>query len=146
MEKEIELLRCINRISSEYKKMRHNVSGRGKDFGMKGNGRILQKIVHNPGITQKELAKMLDIRPQSLTEVLGKLEEKGYIERKRSQEDRRVITLYITEAGKEKSAQLHDLRYKSAQRLFSSLDEKEIDELLVLLNKVIDNSKGGDND
>jgi len=64
-----------------------------------GQGRILALLRIKPAISQKELATILDIRSQSLGELLAKLERQGYITRTPSTEDRRVMDIRLTEAG-----------------------------------------------
>lgn len=51
-------------------------------------------------ITQKELTYLLDMSKQALGELLSKLEKAGYITRKPSEEDRRMIIITLTEKGK----------------------------------------------
>ena len=53
-----------------------------------------------PEISQKELSDLLDMRPQSLGELLGKLERNGYITRTPSERDQRVLIIRLTDAGK----------------------------------------------
>jgi DNA-binding MarR family transcriptional regulator len=65
-----------------------------------GQGRILALLKLKPEISQKELSTILDIRSQSLGELLAKLENQGYITRTPSTEDRRVMNISLTEAGK----------------------------------------------
>lgn len=66
----------------------------------KGQGRILALLKMKPEISQKELSSILDIRSQSLGELLAKLERSGFITRTPSQEDRRVMEIRLTEAGR----------------------------------------------
>lgn len=66
----------------------------------RGQGRILALLSKVPEISQKELAFLLDIRPQSLGELLRKLEQSGLIERTPSPEDRRLMRVQLTPAGK----------------------------------------------
>jgi DNA-binding MarR family transcriptional regulator len=47
----------------------------------------------------KELGKCLYLDSGTLTPLLKKLEQKGYIERKRSEEDERNLIVHITEEG-----------------------------------------------
>jgi DNA-binding MarR family transcriptional regulator len=53
-----------------------------------------------PTISQKELGYLLDMRNQSLGELLVKLEKKGYIVRIASEEDKRTYTITLTELGR----------------------------------------------
>jgi DNA-binding MarR family transcriptional regulator len=52
-----------------------------------------------PEISQKELSFLLDIRQQSLGELLVKLERNGWIERSHSPTDRRGMDVKLTEEG-----------------------------------------------
>ena len=58
---------------------------------LRGQGRILSVLKLKPQITQKELSYLLDMRQQSLSELLAKLEGKGLITRQPSEEDRRIV-------------------------------------------------------
>ena len=49
---------------------------------------------------QRDMGYILNIRPQSLGEVLGKLERAGLVTRRTSEKDRRVLLVSITEKGR----------------------------------------------
>lgn len=68
---------------------------------LRGQGRVLAVIDSVGEISQRDLCAKLGVRPQSLGEVVTKLERQGYIERHTSEEDRRVQMIDITEAGRE---------------------------------------------
>ena len=65
----------------------------------RGQGRILKLLRLTPEISQRDLLDLLDMRPQSLGELLGKLERDGYITRTPLEEDRRVMMIRLTEKG-----------------------------------------------
>ena len=67
----------------------------------RGQGRILAMLKIQPEIATKDLAYLLGIRQQSLNELLNKMEKKGYVERKPSENDRRVMIVHLTEKGRE---------------------------------------------
>jgi DNA-binding MarR family transcriptional regulator len=68
-------------------------------------GRAHHRVVHfvgrNPGITVAELLDILRITKQSLARVLRQLIERGFIEQKTGEKDRRQRRLYLTGAGAE---------------------------------------------
>lgn len=64
-----------------------------------GQGRVLKVLKLKPEIAQKELSEILGMRPQSMGELLSKLEKKGYVTRTLSPDDKRVIIVHLTEAG-----------------------------------------------
>ncbi len=65
----------------------------------RGQGRVLAILKLQPEISQKELSYLLDMRNQSLGELLSKLEKSGAITREPSDEDRRSMNIKLTEEG-----------------------------------------------
>jgi DNA-binding MarR family transcriptional regulator len=65
-----------------------------------GEARALLYLVGRPGLTQVQLADLLDIQPITLTRQLDRLEKAGYVLRCASSEDRRVRLLHLTAQGK----------------------------------------------
>ena len=74
---------------------------RNGGFGdpLRGQGRVLALLAAKPSTTQRELSYLLDMRQQSLSELLAKLEEKGFVTREKSAEDGRVTVVQLTEEG-----------------------------------------------
>ena len=68
---------------------------------LRGQGRVLAVLDYTGEVSQRDLCVKLGVRPQSLGEVLTKLERQGYVERHASQEDRRLQMVNITDAGRE---------------------------------------------
>lgn len=66
---------------------------------LRGQGRVLALLAVKPETTQRELSYLLDMRQQSLSEILSKLEEKGYITREKSEQDGRVTVIKLTVEG-----------------------------------------------
>lgn len=65
----------------------------------RGQGRILAMLKIQPEIATKDLSYLLGIRQQSLNELLNKLEKNGYVERRPSETDRRVMVVHLTKKG-----------------------------------------------
>ncbi len=84
----------------------------------------------------KELGNRLFLDSGTLTPVLKSLEEKGYIRRRRSAEDERVLIAELTDAGAALKEQAASVPGKVAGCL--SLDEEEAAELRRLLYKLLD--------
>ncbi|MFN8471002.1 MAG: MarR family transcriptional regulator [Anaerolineae bacterium] len=75
----------------------------------RGQGRILALLKLRPEISQKDLSYLLDMRPQSLGELLAKLERNGYITRVPSETDRRAMDIRLTEKGAKAAEERVDL-------------------------------------
>ena len=97
----------------------------------RGRGRVLAALQMHSPIPTRELAYLLDIRQQSLNELLQKLEADGLVERRPSPTDRRVMLVHLTEAGR--GVKLGD----EAADYLSSLTDEEVASLTALLDKVI---------
>ena len=108
--------------------LRRSMMGHLRDHGpmgapYQGQGRILSLLKLKPEISQKELAHILNIRSQSLGELLAKLERSGYITRMPSEVDRRGMDICLTESGKAVSEQ--DVAPAHQESVFDCLSEEE---------------------
>lgn len=100
----------------------------------RGQGRILAMLKIQPEIATKDLAYLLGIRQQSLNEQLKKLEKGGYIERKPSEEDRRVMIVHLTEKGKAVEQEEPESRYR---KMFECLTKEELEQFGEYLDRII---------
>ncbi|NLN24054.1 MAG: MarR family transcriptional regulator [Clostridiales bacterium] len=109
-----------------------------------GRGRIIALLSERgcSGHTQKELAELLGVRPQSLSEALMRLEEDGLVRRERNEEDKRELRIFLTEAGKRLSLEINRGREKRAAEFFSPLTNEEKETLGILLKKLADAHTG----
>lgn len=98
----------------------------------RGQGRVLALLKMQPEISQKDLSFLLDMRPQSIGELLAKLEKNGYITRTQSEADRRIVNIKLTEAGEKATEQQH-----GRGELFDCLAEEERETLSVYLDRII---------
>ena len=85
---------------------------------------------------QQSLLRELRVRPGSLSELLGKLEQKGLIERERSESDRRRVIVRLTESGR----QALTPGEAAADDPFAVLTGEEQTALRALLEKVLGHS------
>ncbi|MCH5260013.1 MAG: MarR family transcriptional regulator [Lachnospiraceae bacterium] len=86
-------------------------------------------------ISVKELGQKLFLDSGTLTPVLKSLEEKGYVKRRRSSEDERVLIVEITEAGEKLKERAVSVPEKIAGCI--RLDTEEAMQLYRLLYKVL---------
>lgn len=98
----------------------------------RGRGRVLAALKMQSPIPTRELAYLLDIRQQSLNELLKKLQSDGLIERTPSEADRRVMMVALTGAGR--NARIGG----ATDDYLDVLTDEETDTLSGLLDKLID--------
>lgn len=61
---------------------------------------MLLRVSCGEGLSATQLARTIGVRPQSLTEIIGPLVEKGLVRRSESPEHRRVLKTSLTPAGR----------------------------------------------
>jgi DNA-binding MarR family transcriptional regulator len=126
--------------------MQHRMQRGPMGAPYQGQGRILSLLKLKPEISQKDLAHILDMRSQSLGELLAKLERSGYITRTPSHVDRRGMDIRLTESGR--AASEKDERPEGMESFFDCLSEEEqatLSDFLGRLNKSLEDrlSAGG---
>jgi len=100
----------------------------------RGQSQILQIIREHGTISQKELVSRLDMRPQSASEMIRKLEKKEYITREKSQTDKRIMNIHLTNRGKIAAQESDDFQ----PILLDALTHEEKEQFDHILTKLID--------
>jgi DNA-binding MarR family transcriptional regulator len=78
-----------------------------------------------------------------MTRLLDRLEEKGLMRRERSKDDRRVVSLRITGAGRTALPRLRDSTARVIQRMLTGFSAAEVSDLRGLLGRMIENGQPG---
>ncbi len=104
-----------------------------------GNPFMLFHIRRRPGITQKELARSMEISPASVAISVKRLETAGLILRQRDEQDGRVIHLFLTPAGEKMDAACATGRDFMIDSLYRGLTTEEVTAFSALLYKVTQN-------
>ena len=115
----------------------HGPHGHGPGKGhRRGQARVLTMVSMQEGINQKDLAFLLGIRPQTLGEMLQKLEGRGLVERKKSESDGRAVEVTLTDEGRARAAEIAERRKLAAADMFGTLTEDEKEQLAAILDKL----------
>jgi len=88
------------------------------------------------GINPTSLSHFQDVKKNTITSLLRGLEESGLIERAPDPSDRRAALVRISPAGRELVRSSAPARFAFMNRVTSSLDDSERDQLLLLLEKL----------
>lgn len=62
--------------------------------------RLLVRVFKEEGIAQARLAELLEIEPISVSRLIDRMQEAGWIERRTDDADRRVRSIYLTERSR----------------------------------------------
>jgi DNA-binding MarR family transcriptional regulator len=99
----------------------------------------LYKLAHGECATVAELARKLQSDPGAMTRALDRLEAKGLVARVRSSEDRRVVNLELTDAGREVAAVVPAVLAEVLNLHLAGFTEAEWRSLLGMLKRMRSN-------
>ncbi len=87
----------------------------------------------------KDLEKYMKIRKSTASELVSRLEKNGYVKTEKSQKDGRLKRLIVTEEGHEAHDRILQYLQEIDDRLVEGLSKEEVDTLVNLLNRLIQN-------
>ncbi|MCL5971739.1 MAG: MarR family transcriptional regulator [Firmicutes bacterium] len=94
-------------------------------------------ILYNLGpLPMGTVAEHLGISMASATGMIDRLVHSGWVDRSRSESDRRVVSVDLTSQGREKMTAKQQARRRQIQELFEPLTETDLTQLLRMLEKV----------
>lgn len=104
--------------------------------GKRGQIKTLRLIAERGEITQKELLEILILKSGSVSEIVKKLENQGFITKKKDNNDKRKIKISITDKGRYFLDTQLAINVEQEKVLFTSLSDEEQKELIKLLSKL----------
>ena len=125
----------------------HHLAGRVfarklKEFQVAINpaqGRIMFVLWQKDGISISELAKRTSLGKSTLTSMLDRLEEAGYVARVRSEEDRRCVLIKRTERDMGWQEVYAQVSREMSRLFYDGFSEREIGEFEQHLGRILDN-------
>lgn len=82
---------------------------------------LMLLVIENPGSTQNDLSKMMNLKPSTMTRFFDKLIQKGYVERIHKG---REVNIYATENGVESKVLINQALDKLYKRYCEVLGEE----------------------
>ena len=111
------------------------INGEFKDITV--NDMHIMEAVGLEGRNMSAIAKSLGITVGSLTTSMNSLVKKAYVERERSEEDRRVVMIRLTEKGMRAYEQHKNFHDEMTDAVIASIDKDEIPTLANVLQGLI---------
>lgn len=100
---------------------------------------VLERIYFNKKIVVKDISKQYNIPPSTLTGIIDRLEKKEFIERLRTNIDRRAIELVTTEKGKVVVEQHITEDRTFSSNFFNALESEKREKFKELLSELLSN-------
>jgi len=108
----------------------------------------LRSIRDDGAVQLSDLSKKLERQKSNQVPIINSFEEKGFINRKRDPDDRRVIWITLTEKGKEEKKRLIEFQRSFIINFLCGLDEdfvkgfiKDLDEMNKYLDRMDENGQ-----
>lgn len=102
----------------------------------------LTEICATPGISQDQLASRICINKSNVARQASTLEEDGFIIRKPSPADKRVMELYPTEKTLELMPEITEILNKWEDFLLADLTDAEVEQVHSVLQRMRDKASG----
>jgi DNA-binding MarR family transcriptional regulator len=119
----------------------HRAKGRGTT---RAQWIVLFRLRAQEGLSQVDLADVLELQPISLVRLLDRLVEHGLLERRPDPRDRRANRLFLTRSGRQLVDDLDSLRDGIAVDVFRDIPSEAIATTLETLRSVKDRIKSLD--
>jgi len=102
---------------------------------------VLFRLRDQEGLSQVDLADVLELQPISLVRLLDRLVEHGLLERRHDPKDRRANRLFLTASGRQLVDDLDGLRDAIATDVMQDLSEETVETTLRALREIKDRIK-----
>jgi MarR family 2-MHQ and catechol resistance regulon transcriptional repressor len=97
---------------------------------------VLESIYHLGPMYQGQLGEKLLQSKGNISTIVSNLVERGLVERRRDEEDRRYVKIHLTAEGEDLIADLFPKHVQNIVDTFDALDDEEIDEFGRLCRKL----------
>jgi MarR family transcriptional regulator, transcriptional regulator for hemolysin len=103
---------------------------------------VLHTLAHADGaLSPKEISGRQVIRPQTLSDILGTLEDEGLIDRIRDRRDRRMLLVALSAAGRARYERCCDPLLAAESRLLAGLGDGDLATLRALLGQITEDAR-----
>lgn len=127
-------------ISDVARLMRRRFDERARDSGSSvTQWRTLKIVARHPGINQGKLAELLEVEPITACRMIDRLEEAGFVERRRDPADRRAWQIHVTDRADPVLASFHVLAGEMIEEALQGLSARQREELIASLSVVRSN-------
>jgi MarR family transcriptional regulator for hemolysin len=117
--------------------LRNYIENRAKTRGTtRAQWIVLFRLREQEGLSQVDLADVLELQPISLVRLLDRLVEHGLLERRTDPRDRRANRLFLTRAGRQLVDNLDSLRDSIATNVLQDVSDASIQTTLDTLRDI----------
>ena len=104
-----------------------------------GQPKVLDYLRDHDGSSQKEIAQGCFLEAGSMTSILNRMEEKGLIERRMLNGNRRTFHVFLTEAGWKSQKLVEESFLEIEKQALKGMTQEEFDAYLASSRKIFQN-------
>jgi DNA-binding MarR family transcriptional regulator len=132
----------ITQLVESSRLLRNYIEHRAKSRGTtRAQWIVLFRLRQQEGLSQVDLAEVMELQPISLVRLLDRLVDQGLLERRPHPTDRRANQLYLTDMGRRLVDDLDSLRDSIASEALRETSTASLQTALAVLQQVKDNVK-----
>src|SRR5690606_14314845 len=106
--------------------------------------RLLVRVVKDEGVAQARLAELLEIEPISVSRLLDRMEEGGWVERRQDAGDRRVRMIFPTDKSRKAFNAIKGVAGEVFDQALAGLTQEQQQTLLRGLKTIVHNLSDGE--
>lgn len=120
--------------------LRKHFDRRSVRFGLtRAQWRALKTLEHHEGLSQAELAEMIEMEPIPVGRVIDRLEQADFVERRPDPSDRRCWRLYLTPRSHAVVDDMETIAAELRADALQGIARTDVDTLVAVLNRMKDN-------
>ena len=124
-------------IADVARMMRSAFDRRVRRLGLtRAQWQVLSLLHRRPGLSQSELADMLEVERATAGRMIDRLEQKGWVLRRQDPADRRAWRLHLTAEAEAVQAEMGVIAAEMIDEAMAPLDEEEREALTAMMERV----------
>lgn len=130
--KSISIVKTLKQIGDYIKE---NVKEEFAEMNLTGSqGMVVGTLAHNGEMKISDISKKMGLSNSTVSGIIDRLEKQGFVERVRSEEDRRIVLVRITPEFKKKSKKHFTAINKKIDIIMNEASREDIDKIIDGLN------------
>ena len=132
LNKGIEIFKVLKQIMAE---MKQSVHQEFKELNITGpQVMLVGALIHHGEMKMTDISESMGLTNSTISGIVDRLEKQGFVERIRSNEDRRVVFVKVTDEFRENAKHLFSQVEKKFETIVNEASSEEIDKIFEGIN------------
>lgn len=119
---------------------RHAVHRRLESLGLyRGQHRLISILGETDGLTHSELSSLMNVSNATISKMVQRMEQTGFVERRTDEKDQRISRVFLTEKGRQVDEKIKQMFLQLQEDEIEGFNEEEIERLMDYLQRIAKN-------